>query len=108
MWERLREFRLTPAGGLVSMLLVASLVVLLVGPRHDRNAALIVLLIVLLVAVGQAAGIRRGGMSSWPTRQERRAEFHARRRDPGDSVPLDQSEQDRLWQEERERYNAGS
>lgn len=57
MKRLLRLYRFTPVGRALLFVLLAALLVLLFGPRHDQRSALIVLGVVLAVSV---SGVLRG------------------------------------------------
>lgn len=96
MKQRLRGFRLSPAGGGLVLVLAAAVAVLAVGPYDEQVPAIIVIAIVVLVLVAQPGGSR----AAWSrTLDERREEFGAHSRDPAE-----EAEQDERWARERERY----
>jgi hypothetical protein len=99
MREKLRAYRLTPAGGALVFVLAAAVLVLLIGPKHDQAPAFVLIVLVLFMFVVQSGGLRspRGrGLG------ERRAEFDPRARDQDDHA--EEPDQQALWADERERY----
>ncbi len=100
MKERLRSYRLSPAGGGLVLVLVAAVLVLAAGPGSERVPAIVVIVIVALMLIVQPGGTR----AAWTrTLQERRDEVAPSTRNSRDEPP-EPAEQDALWTEERERY----
>ncbi len=99
MRERLANFRLTPAGGGLVLVLGAAVAVLVVGPSGEQVPAIVVIVIVAMMLLVQPGGTRR----AWSrTLQERAEDFNPPQR-RGEDAPLDEAEQDALWAEERGR-----
>jgi hypothetical protein len=99
----LNAYRLTPVGGAMVFVLLAAVLVLLLGPRHDEGPAFVVIAVVAAIGVTSAVP---GGMSRYRDKDlpESREEFRPRRCRLGD-VP-DPEIQAEARQRERERYEA--
>jgi hypothetical protein len=48
--------RVTPTGGAIALLAIAALLVLLIGPRHDHTAAIVLLAVLAAVLAVRSAG----------------------------------------------------
>jgi hypothetical protein len=97
----LDTYRLSPAGGGLALLLGAAILVLVIGPKHDRAPALIVIVIVVAVFAVQGGGSRVPFTRSLDERSSEFGPPRPRLGDPGNDA--EETAQDEAWARKRER-----
>jgi hypothetical protein len=87
-----RLYRRSPASGGLVLVLGAAILVLLVGPRHDRTAALVVIALTLLIILGSAGAMAVPRARAAERRRESR---EPRERDEEDPPSRDRGAEER-------------